>query len=182
MVMEAPSFTVATLEPQTNVPGDNAGRAQGSRGCPRRGGHAVGGDRAGGWERKVQSRHELSGSGQPPIRSERDALAFGPDKITAGSRTKRCSRRRPRFWFLMTSRLSARPPLLSRRFCGKQAQRRSRKLGSIVGWRTPHKFKAQSARRNVINPLSSFQRFVGLAATTSQWASALAFISRSVSA
>ena len=47
---------------------------------------------------------------------------------------------------------------------------------------TPHKFKAQSARRNVINPLFSFQRLVGLAATTSQWASAFAFISRSVSA
>jgi len=33
-------------------------------------------------------------------------------------RTRSFSRRRPRFWFLVKSRLSARPPLLSRSFCG----------------------------------------------------------------
>jgi uncharacterized protein (DUF2342 family) len=47
---------------------------------------------------------------------------------------------------------------------------------------TPHKFKAQSARRNVISPLSSFHRLDGLVSFTSQVANALAFISRSVSA
>lgn len=46
----------------------------------------------------------------------------------------------------------------------------------------PHKFKTQSARRNVISPLSSFHRLDRLVSFTSQVASALAFISRSVSA
>jgi len=66
--------------------------------------------------------------------------------------------------------LSFYPQLLSSAFIGKRASR------------TPHKFKAQSARRNVISPLSSFHRLDRLVSFTSQVASALAFISRSVSA
>jgi hypothetical protein len=80
-----------------------------------------------GVEPQVQSARERRGR-----KADDGLIAAGPSRDE--QRTRRCSRRRPRSWFLVTSRLSARPPLLS--YFVRQTERR-RASGWICDLRLP---------------------------------------------